>query len=109
MAVEIKEVAAKTKPSDTAATSGALEPGSGSAALTAGSATVALASASALRTSGSNQFNGNPTSRCTAAHTKHATRQSKFASSSAVTGHPTVLANPAIKVTPVMLERASFP
>ena len=56
-----------------------------------------------------NQSNGNPTSRCAAAHTKHATRQSKLASSSAVTGHPTVLANPAIEVTPVMLERASFP
>ena len=56
-----------------------------------------------------NRLIGRQTRRLSAAQPKHAPRQPKLPSSQAESGHPTVLANPAINVMPVMALRASRP
>jgi hypothetical protein len=55
------------------------------------------------------RFNGSPIKRFSAAQTRQAPRQPKWASSNADSGQPTVLANPAIRVIPVIGPRAARP
>ena len=57
----------------------------------------------------SSRFSGSPITMCSAAQMTHAARQPKCASRKAESGHPTVLAKPAIKVMPVIGPRAARP
>jgi len=57
----------------------------------------------------SSRFKGSPIRTCSAAQTRHAARQPNCASRKAESGHPTVLAKPAIKVMPVIGPRAARP
>lgn len=71
-------------------------------------------STSEVRTGGgargiSNRFRGSPINMCSTAQMRHAARQPNYASRKAESGHPTVLANPAIKVMPVIGPRAARP
>jgi len=71
-------------------------------------------STSAVRTGGgargiSSRFRGSPITMCSAAQIRHAARQPNCASRNAESGHPTVLAKPAIKVMPVIGPRAARP
>ena len=71
-------------------------------------------STSAVRTGGgargiSSRFKGSPITMCSAAQMRHAARQPNYASRNAESGHPTVLAKPAIKVMPVIGPRAARP
>ena len=54
-------------------------------------------------------FNGNATSKCSAAQPRHASRQPNSACIQADSGQPTVLAKPAINVIPVIELRAAWP
>ncbi|MCY1554952.1 hypothetical protein D9M68_915660 [compost metagenome] len=58
---------------------------------------------------GKDALSGSPSSRCRPAQHRQAPRQPSSCSSHAVSGQPTVLAKPAIRVMPVMLLRASWP
>ena len=58
---------------------------------------------------GSHALSGTPSSRCNAAQPKQAPRQPHCTSIHADKGQPTVLANPAISVMPVMAPRAPLP
>ena len=53
------------------------------------------------------RFSGNPTTRWAADQARHVSRQPSSLAPHAVSGQPTVLANPAMSVMPVMAERAS--
>ena len=57
----------------------------------------------------SSRFKGSPITMCSAAQMRHAARQPNCASRKAESGHPTVLAKPAIKVMPVIDPRAARP
>ncbi len=57
----------------------------------------------------SSRFIGRPISRCSAAHARQAPRQPKASMKIALVGQPTVLANPANSVMPVIAFRASRP
>ncbi len=52
---------------------------------------------------------GRPIRICAAAHAKQVLRQPMWSSPSAVSGHPTVEAKPAISVMPVIGRRAALP
>ena len=67
------------------------------------------AAAAAARRAGIMALSGMPRTRCNAAQLKHAPRQPTWLSSSADSGQPTVLANPAISVMPVMTLREPVP
>ena len=55
------------------------------------------------------RFNGSPITDCSAAQMRHVARHPNCASRKADSGHPTVLAKPAIKVIPVIGPRAARP
>src|SRR5262245_41615061 len=55
------------------------------------------------------QFIGRPITRCNVAHAMHAPRQPNASMNAALVGQPTVLANPANKVMPVIALRALRP
>ena len=55
------------------------------------------------------QFNGIAATRLSAAQIRHASRQPKASSNHAEAGQPSVLANPAIRVMPVIGARAPWP
>jgi hypothetical protein len=57
----------------------------------------------------SSRFIGNPITRCSTAQATQAPRQPKCSMNSALVGQPTVLANPANSVMPVIALRASRP
>ena len=57
----------------------------------------------------SSRFKGSPITMCSAAQMRHAARQPNCALRKAESGHPTVLAKPAIKVMPVIGPRAARP
>ena len=57
----------------------------------------------------SSRFIGRPISRCSAAHARQAPRQPNASMKIALVGQPTVLANPANSVMPVIALRASRP
>jgi len=104
MAVLMNQVMANTS-----ASSQAVLRGGGARAGAAMAAAVPAATGGCTRRSrwGSYLFNGKPTTRCRPLQTQQAPRQPSHPSSSADTGHPTVLAKPAIKVIPVIMRRAS--
>ncbi len=64
------------------------------------------AGASSTRSRGSRLCSGSPSTMCKPAHTKQAPRQPRASIHQAVRGQPTVLANPAMRVMPVMALRA---
>ena len=55
------------------------------------------------------RFKGSPITMCSAAQMRDAARHPNCASRKAESGHPTVLAKPAIKVMPVIGPRAARP
>ncbi len=105
MAVLVNQVAAKTKASNTVARRAWA--GAGAGAGTAEPATGPAGAASALR--GVHALSGSPTTRCSAAQAQQAPRHPQCNSIHIDSGHPTVLAKPAIKVIPVMELRAFLP
>ena len=70
---------------------------------------LVVARGSVLAADGSSTWSGNPITRCRAAQAMQAPRQPTVLSRYADSGHPTVLANPANKVMPVIARRASWP
>lgn len=98
MAVELNQVAAKTK----ASSQSAIRDGGGP------SSTGVLA-AVVLVPFGNQAFNGNATARWISAQPMQASRQPHAASINPESGQPTVLANPAMRVMPVIGPRASLP
>ena len=99
MAVELNHVAAKTK----ASSHSARRDGGGP------SSTGVASAAAALVPFGSHAFSGKATARWISAQPRHASRQPHVTSISPESGQPTVLANPAIRVMPVIGPRASLP
>src|SRR5690606_39533076 len=110
IAVATNQVIANTSASRTVARAPALSPAGASApgraseadAPVFASAVAASAVAGAGRRAlGNEALSGRPTNRCRPAQAKQAPRQPNSASSRVVSGQPTVLAKPAIKVMPV--------
>src|SRR5512143_2588846 len=106
IAVLMNQVAANTNDSSTAVP---VEPVAGAASSAAATACAGAAVVASGGAGGSIAFNGSPTTRCSTAQVKQAPRHPSSASSSVLSGQPTVLAKPAINVMPVMTLRESLP
>ena len=113
MAVLVNQVTANTKDSSTVVRSGwAGVGGADTAGSVAGAAMASVDGSGAFSAAparGSQPLSGTPTSKCNAAQPAHAPRQPHCVSIQADSGQPTVLANPAINVMPVMAPRAPWP
>jgi len=100
MAVELNQLAAKTKANSHSASRVGAAPSSAMATVAFGAAPVPF---------GSQAFSGKERKRWISAQPRQASRHPHVASIIPESGQPTVLAKPAIRVMPVIGPRASLP